>query len=170
MTRKAYFAGGCFWCVTPTFAALGGVKQVVSGYSGGEEAPTYAEVKAQKTAHRETVAVEYDPDVIPFSALMDAFLANVDPFDGGGQFIDRGRSYTLAVYYTSDDERQIAESAIRALEATAGKTVFVALEPFRSFFPAEEEHQNFWQKQPEAFERELIESGRKPIPGKETPA
>ena len=103
MKKDAYFAGGCFWCIEPVFEAMDGVESSVSGYSGGaEKDPAYEDVKAQRSGHRETVCVTYDGDVVPYETLLDAYLRSVDPFDGGGQFIDRGHSFTLAVYYTSE--------------------------------------------------------------------
>jgi len=162
--ETAYFAGGCFWCITPTFRMMNGVKNVISGYSGGaEENPAYEDVKYQRTGHRETVRIDYDPEAVTFEALMDVFLGSVDPFDPDGQFIDRGFSYTLAVYYTDEQQRAIAESAVSRLEAVSGMPVQVALEPFKSFWPAEEYHQDYHKKNPEAFQQELIESGRKKI-------
>ena len=159
--KTAYFAGGCFWCITPTFRELDGVFSVTSGYCGGEEVnPTYTDVKYQRTGHRETIAIGYDPEKRTFAELFDIFLSGVDPFDEGGQFIDRGHSYTLAVYYLTEEERQIAESAIRALEAESGQKVFISLVPFRNFYTAEEEHQDYDRKNPEAFRQELIDSGR----------
>ncbi len=159
---KAYFAGGCFWCITPIYKIYG-VEKVVSGYSGGKEQnPAYEDVKAQKTGHRETVMLEYDPAVVSYETLLDIFFANVDPFDPGGQFIDRGRSYTLAVYYTCEEERALAANRIRKLKNDSGKEVYVSLEPFTAFYAAEEYHQDYYLKHPAEFERELIESGRKP--------
>ena len=158
---KAYFAGGCFWCVTPIYKMYG-VDKVVCGYSGGDEPnPTYADVKAQKTGHRETIMLEYDPAKLTYDFLLDIFLANVDPFDGEGQFIDKGFSYTLAIYYTCEEERSLAQSRIERLAAESGRHVHIALEPFKSFYEAEEYHQDYYLKNPEAFEKELIESGRK---------
>ena len=113
-TETAYFAGGCFWCITPTFRELPGVTNVVSGYSGGEEEnPSYEDVKYQCTGHRETIRIDYDPEQVAFDALMDIFLNSVDPYDPDGQFIDRGFSYTLAVYYCSEAQRGAAEAKIR---------------------------------------------------------
>ena len=158
---RAYFAGGCFWCVTPIYK-LYGVDKVVCGYSGGdEENPTYEDVKAQKTSHRETIMLEYDPEKVSYDKLLDIYLANVDPFDGEGQFIDKGFSYTLAVYYNNEEERDMAAAKIKDLEKESGKQVQIALEPFKSFYEAEEYHQDYYLKNPEAFEKELIESGRK---------
>ena len=160
--RQAYFAGGCFWCITPSFTELEGVSQVVSGYSGGDEAdPTYEEVKGQRTHHRESIRIEYDETLVSFETLLDIFLKNVDPFDGGGQFIDRGASYTLAIYAQNEAEHDAAQAAIARLEAEAGKPTAIALEPFKAFYDAEEYHQDYYLKNPEAFEKEMIESGRR---------
>ena len=160
--KTAYFAGGCFWCITPFFKMNPGVLSVTAGYSGGDEPdPTYLQVKSGKTGHRETVAVSYDEEKVPFAELLEIFLAGVDPYDGGGQFIDRGHSYTLAVYFTDGDERTVTENALCLLEAESGKKTFVSVEPFKAFYPAEEEHQEYYLKNPEAFEEELIASGRK---------
>lgn len=158
---KAYFAGGCFWCVTPIYKIYG-VDKVVCGYSGGNEVnPTYADVKAQKTGHRETIELEYEPKNVNYEKLLDIFLSNVDPYDGQGQFIDKGFSYTLAIYYQTDEEKEIALKKIQELEKRSGKKTYIAVEPFKSFYRAEEEHQDYYLKNPEAFERELKESGRK---------
>ena len=159
--KTAYFAGGCFWCITPAFRELPGVTDVVSGYSGGDEqAPTYLDVKNQKTGHRETIRINYDPEQVSFGSLMDIFLASVDPFDPDGQFIDRGFSYTLAVYWLDDEQRNCAQAYFRRLEEASGQKVYIVLEPFKSFWPAEEYHQDYYRKHPEEFRRELIESGR----------
>ena len=158
----AYFAGGCFWCVTPIFKIQNGVKGVVSGFSGGDEKdPSYEDVKYQRTGHRETVRIEYDPGVISYGALLDIFLTGVDPYDGEGQYIDRGRSYTLAVYYLNEDERKLATEKIEELRKASGRDIFIEVEPFKSFYSADEKHQDYYLKNPEAFEKELIESGRK---------
>ena len=160
--EKAYFAAGCFWCITPAFRDTKGVSRVVSGYSGGTEVdPAYEDVKLQKTGHREAICIEYNPETVTYRQLFDIFLSGVDPYDAGGQFIDRGHSYTLAVYYLSSEQKQIAEDSIRQLEADSGQQVFISLEPFRNFYTAEEYHQNYDLKNPEAFEKELVESGRK---------
>ena len=159
--RTAYFAGGCFWCITPTFQEMEGVAAVTSGYSGGDEIdPTYLDVKYQRTMHRETIRIEYDEDKVSYETLFDIFLSGVDPFDEGGQFIDRGHSYTLAVYYLTEQERFIAAAGISALEKESGMKVHISVEPFKSFWTAEEEHQDYYRKHPQAFKQELIDSGR----------
>ena len=159
--KTAYFAGGCFWCITPTFKETDGVFDVCCGYSGGnEENPTYEQVKHQETGHRETICVTYDAGKVSYGELLELFLSGVDPFDGEGQFIDRGHSYTLAVYTQSEEESATAKEKIAALEQESGKKVFVAVEAFQSFYEAEEMHQNYYLKNPEAFQKELLESGR----------
>ena len=159
--ETAYFAGGCFWCITPTFKEMDGVVEVTSGYSGGEEVnPTYADVKYQRTRHRETIRIDFDPEKVSFQELFEIFLSGTDPFDPDGQFIDRGHSYTLAVYYCCDAQRAVAEQGIRALEQESGQKVYISVEPFRSFYKAEEEHQDYYLKHPEEFRQELIDSGR----------
>ena len=159
--ETAYFAGGCFWCITPTFRELEGVQDVVSGYSGGVEAdPSYEDVKYQRTGHRETIRIDYDGDTVSFEKLMEIFLGSVDPFDPDGQFIDRGFSYTLAVYYCSETQREAAAAKLTKLEQESGKKTYITLEPFGSFYRAEEEHQDYYRKHPEEFRQELIASGR----------
>ena len=159
--ETAYFAGGCFWCITPTFKEMPGVIAVTSGYSGGEEVdPAYEDVKHQKTTHRETIRIDYDPEAVSFTALMDVFLGSVDPHDPDGQFIDRGFSYTLAVYHLSPEQKEAAEARLQLLEKTSGQPVYIKVEPFKSFYRAEEFHQDYYLKHPEAFRREMILSGR----------
>ena len=153
----AYFAGGCFWCITPIFKNIKGVRNVISGYCGGKEInPTYEQVKSQNTGHRETIAIEYDENIIDYKDLLEVFLNNVDLYDEGGQYIDRGHSYTLAIYYVDNNQKQITENKL----STYSKKVYVSIEPFTNFYPAEEYHQDYYLKNPEAFEEELIQSGR----------
>ncbi len=159
--KEAYFAGGCFWCIAPTFRTLQGVKKVVSGYSGGAEInPSYEQVKSGLTNHRETIYICYDEEAISYKELLQIFLWNIDPFDSEGQFIDKGHSYTLAIYYKTSEEYQIAFQMINQLKADSGKQPFISLEQFKSFYPAEEYHQNYDLKNPLLFQRELEESGR----------
>lgn len=139
-----------------------GVISVESGYSGGDEKnPSYDDVKKQMTGHRETVKIEFDGEKTSFFELLQVYFYNIDPFDDGGQFIDRGHSYTCAVYYVSEEQKEIAEKAISDIEKKYGKKVFVAVEKFKSFYKAEEYHQNFAKKNPEAYDTEYISSGRK---------
>ncbi len=159
--KEAYFAGGCFWCVTPIYKMYG-VDKVICGYAGGdEENPTYEQVKHQETGHRETIKLVYDPEKVTYEKLLGIYFANVDPFDSEGQFIDKGFSYTLAIFYNDETEKELAEKKIKEIENSAGKETFVALLPFKNFYEAEDYHQDYYLKNPEAFEKELVESGRK---------
>ena len=161
--REAYFAGGCFWCVTPIYKMYG-VDKVICGYAGGDEvAPTYEQVKHQETGHRETIKLVYDPQKVSYEKLLEIYFANVDPFDGEGQYIDKGFSYTLAIFYETDDEKEAVRAKIEKIEQESGKEVQVAVLPYKNFYEAEEYHQEYYMKNPEAFEKELIESGRKKL-------
>ena len=154
----AYFAGGCFWCIAPMFDEIDGVKSVTSGYCGGDEInPSYEEVKSQNTGHRETIRIEYDENKVDYKKLLDIFFDNVDLYDDGGQYIDRGFSYTLAIYYVDENQKQIALDKINSYQ----EKIYVALEDYKTFYEAEEYHQQYYLKNPEAFEKELVESGRK---------
>lgn len=161
MTDMACFAGGCFWCITPALRSVEGVTGVTCGYSGGQEQnPAYEDVKHQRTGHRECISVRFDPARVTYEALLEQFLASVDPFDDGGQFIDRGHSYTLAVYWADEHQRDAAHAAIRRLEEASGRQACISVEPLHAFWTAEEEHQDYDLKHPEAFRQELIDSGR----------
>lgn len=158
MNRCAYFAGGCFWCITPTFKQIDGVIDVKAGYCGGKSInPSYEEVKSQTTGHRETIEITYDDELVSYSFLLDTFLNNVDVYDGGGQYIDRGHSYTLAIYYMNDDELNIINNRLSIYK----EKIYIAIEPFDIFYLAEEYHQDYYLKNPDEFEQELIKSGRK---------
>ena len=160
--KVAYFAGGCFWCIASVYNQLDGVINVTSGFSGGKEInPTYEDVKAQKTSHRETIKISYDEKKINFEELLKLFINNVDLYDDGGQFIDRGRSYTLAIYYQDNNEKETAIRLLKEQEKLTSKKPCVAIEKFINFYSASEHHQNFNLNHPEEFEKELKESGRK---------
>ena len=155
---NAYFAGGCFWCITPVFAETKGVIKVTSGYCGGDEVnPTYEDVKAQKTNHRETIKIEYDENIVDYKILLDIFIKNVDIEDDGGQYIDRGHSYTLAIYYEDDNQKKIIDEVLSSL----GKKACISVERLKVFYDAEEYHQDYYLKNPKEFEEELVKSGRK---------
>ena len=159
--KVAYFAGGCFWCIAALLDTIDGVTKIVSGYSGGDEInPTYELVKSQKTGHRESIKVIYDENVTSYEAILKMFLSNIDPFDDGGQFIDRGHSYTTAVYYCNEYEKLLAEKYITLIEIESSKKCAVAIEPFKTFYEAEEYHQDFHLKNPHKIKEEFENSGR----------
>lgn len=159
--KSAYFAGGCFWCITPIFVNTKGVLKVTSGYAGGNTInPTYEQVKSQSTGHRETIKIDYDESIISYNKLVDIFTSNVDLFDPDGQYIDKGFSYTLAIFYNSDDEKEISGIIIKELEVKYDKKICISLLPFINFYEAEEYHQDYYKKNPDEFKKELKESGR----------
>ena len=144
--EKAYFAGGCFWCVEESFEKLNGVEEVISGYSGGiTENPTYKEVTYGKTGHFEVVEVIYDKDIISYEELLNNFWVNIDPFDAYGQFCDKGYSYRSVAFYKSDEEKKLIERDIGDIEEKFNKKVVTYLRKFNKFYKAEEQHQDFYK-------------------------
>ena len=148
---RAVFAGGCFWCMEPPFDALPGVVATVSGYTGGNrENPSYEQVSAGGTGHFEAIEVTYDPARVSYGQLLDVFWRNVDPLDDGGQFCDRGDSYRTAVFYATEDEKA---AALKSRDAAAEKLVIkgpivTPLLQAVKFYPAEDYHQDYYQKNP----------------------
>ncbi len=150
-TAFAVFAGGCFWCMEPPFDALDGVVSSTSGYTGGHVAsPSYEQVSAGGTGHREAVRVEYDPARVRYEQLLDVFWHNVDPLDDGGQFCDRGPHYASAIFVAGAEERRLAEASKRTLEQTRRFDRRIASEILDAgpFYPAEEYHQDYARKNP----------------------
>lgn len=147
--KVATFAGGCFWCLKPSYDAEPGVVKTVVGYAGGRtENPSYEEVYSNKTGHREAIQVTYDPDKVTYARLVEILFHQIDPTDAGGQFSDRWESYTTAIWYTSDAEKKIAEDFIKQLNDSKkfDKPVATLVLPFTNFYPAEEYHQEYYLK------------------------
>ena len=143
---KAYFAGGCFWCVEESFEKLTGVEEVISGYSGGiTENPTYKEVTYGKTGHFEVVEIIYDKNTISYEELLKNYWINIDPFDAYGQFCDKGYSYRSVAFYQNDKERKLIERDVKNLEKKFSKKVVTYLREFEKFYRAENRHQNFYK-------------------------
>ena len=144
--NKTYFAGGCFWCMEESFEKLDGVKEVISGYSGGTTSnPTYKEVTYGNTGHFEVVEVIYDKDVISFKELLKNFWLNIDPFDPFGQFCDKGYSYRSAAFYTNQKEKDLIEKDFKRLEKKFNKKVVTYIREFEKFYIAEDRHQDYYQ-------------------------
>ncbi len=161
--KRAYFSGGCFWCMEHAFEAHKGVVDAVSGYSGGnEQHPTYKEVVAGLTGHRETIEVHYNPDAIDYKTLLYIFWRNIDPTDGGGQFVDRGEQYTTAVFYNNDDEKTMAEETKQELidAKVFAKDIMTEVLPFRNFYKAEHYHQSYYKNYATRYKFYTIASGR----------
>ena len=144
--EKAYFAGGCFWCVEESFEQLKGVEEVVSGYSGGTtENPTYKEVTYGNTGHFEVVEIIYNREIISFEELLKNFWINIDPFDAYGQFCDKGYSYRSVAFYQNDQEKELIEEDIKKFEKKFNKKVVTYIKKFDKFYKAEERHQDFYK-------------------------
>jgi peptide-methionine (S)-S-oxide reductase len=150
-TAEATFAGGCFWCIEEVFDAVPGVVSTTSGYTGGRTSdPSYEEVAAGRTGHAEAVRVVYDPAVTGYARLLDTFWRNIDPTDAGGQFCDRGDSYRSAIFYHDAEQRRLAEASKRSLEGSGrfDEPIVTTIVPGGEFYPAEEYHQNYYEKNP----------------------
>ena len=161
---KAYFAGGCFWCVEESFEKLKGVEEVISGYSGGiTENPTYKEVTYGNTGHFEVVEIIYDKKVISFKELLENFWINIDPFDAYGQFCDKGYSYRSVAFYQNDEEKKLIEKDIKDLQNKFNKKVVTYIRNFEKFYKAEEYHQDFYKIKLERYLRYKKACGREEL-------
>lgn len=161
--ESAIFAGGCFWCMVSPFDVLEGIIEVKSGYSGGHvENPTYKDVKSQTSGHYEVIKVIYDPKIINYDKLLDGFWRQVDPTDEGGQFQDRGESYRTAIFYTTEEQRKLAEASKKAMDASKrfDKPIVTPVLPAQKFYDAEEYHQDFYKKSPDEYKEDRGISGR----------
>jgi peptide-methionine (S)-S-oxide reductase len=143
----ATFAGGCFWCMESAYQDVPGVTAVVSGFTGGSHPnPSYS---GSHTGHYEAVLVSYEPDQISYQQLLDLYWRNVDPFDAGGQFCDRGESYRAAIFVAdAQEESQALATRDAVMEKFSGQKVVTEVLPASKFFPVEEAHQDYYQKNP----------------------
>jgi peptide-methionine (S)-S-oxide reductase len=149
--EKAGFAGGCFWCMETEFDKLEGVKAVISGYTGGHKKnPTYEEVSSGITGHAESIEVTYDPAVISYSKLLDVFWHNIDPTVKDRQFCDVGAQYRTAIWYYNEEQRRLAEESKKALEKSHRfkGPIYTEITKATQFYPAEDYHQKYYQKNP----------------------
>lgn len=139
-------AGGCFWCVESDFESVPGVKEVISGYTGGTlENPTYKDVTRGGTGHYEAVQIKYDPAKVSVETLLSLFFRSVDPTDAGGQFCDRGSSYRTAVFVNDATERGYAEKAKKEAMQALGQKVVTPILPVSAFYQAEDYHQDYYK-------------------------
>ena len=160
--KYCILAGGCFWCMSKPYYEYEGILKVYSGYCGGDEInPTYEQVKKQQTKHMESIKLIYDENIISYKEILDIYFDTIDPFDDSGQFIDRGYSYTTAIFYQNDEMLKIVNDYICEYELKINKKILVKILPEKKFYMAEEYHQDFAIKNPTEMEKELIESGRK---------
>ncbi len=160
---KAYFAGGCFWCMEEAFEQVEGVVSVVSGYMGGSVAnPTYEQVSAGGTGHAESVEVSYDPTKVSYQKLLAVFWRNVDPVTPNAQFCDHGNQYRSAVFYGTEEEKQLAEESKSSIERSKRLTQPIVTQLVRAstFYPAEDYHQDYYKKNPIRYKYYKFSCGR----------
>lgn len=157
----ATFAGGCFWCIQQPFEKIQGVIDVIAGYANGNgEVPTYKD-HVQK-GYVEVVQVTYDPQKVSFDTLLDVFWKQIDPTDQGGQFFDRGPSYRTAIFYHTSEQKEKAEQSMKTLQESRRfvKPIVTEIAPFENFYPAEQYHQQYYEKNPEHYKSYRTGSGR----------
>ena len=144
--ERAYFAGGCFWCMEESFENILGVSKVISGYSGGTtENPTYKEVTYGNTGHFEVIEVIYVPEVVSYEKLLEEFWVNIDPLDAAGQFCDKGYSYRSVAFYQNEKQKDLIENSIKEIEQKFKKKVVTYVREFEKFYKAEAFHQDYYQ-------------------------
>ena len=159
--QVATFAAGCFWCTESPFEGLPGVKEVVSGYTGGTmERPTYQAVCSGGTGHKEAVQVLFDPKQTTYEKLLYVYWRNVDPFSAGGMFCDYGEQYRGFIFVHGADQRRLAEATKAEVAKRFGKPVTVQIEDASAFWPAENYHQNYCMKNPLRYKSYRAGCGR----------
>lgn len=148
-SEMAVFAGGCFWCTEADFDKKAGVLKTVSGYIAGDaDTANYEAVSSGSTEHIEAVAVYYDPAKTDFKALLEYYWPTVDPLDAGGQFCDRGAQYRTALFYDNPEQKKIIEQSREAIAERFDQPIATDMLPETAFYPAEEYHQNYYEKNP----------------------
>lgn len=159
----ATFAGGCFWCVESGFEHVPGVVEAVSGYTGGQvRNPDYRQVSSGSTGHLESVQVRYDPAIISYEGLLAAFWRMIDPTDPDGQFVDRGKQYSTAIFYHNTVQQLAAEKSRDELAASRrhASPVITPIVEAGEFYVAEEYHQDYYKKNPLRYKFYRFGSGR----------
>ena len=160
-TAVAIFAGGCFWCLEAELDGLEGIVSATSGYIGGSvKNPTYEDVSSGRTGHVEAVQVVFSPAKLSYEKLLGIFWRNIDPTDSGGQFYDRGSQYRTVIFYTSEEQKLQAEASKQQTEGKLGKPVATEIKAASQFYPAEEYHQDYHNKNPLRYQAYKSGSGR----------
>ncbi len=145
-SEELVVAGGCFWCVESDFESVRGVKEVVSGYTGGtRDNPTYKQVTKGGTGHYEAVKITFDPGKVSRDQLLNLFFRSVDPTDAGGQFCDRGDSYRTAIFVSDSAQKASAEKAKTEAQAALGRKIVTPILQASPFFEAEQYHQDYYK-------------------------
>jgi peptide-methionine (S)-S-oxide reductase len=161
--ETAIFAGGCFWCMEPPFDKLDGVISTTSGYTSGHKVdPTYSEVSAGSTGHTEAIQIVYDPGKVTYTELLKVFWKNIDPIAVNRQFCDAGTQYRSGIYYLNGSQEKAARQSLTLLEKDKLFTETIATEivAASTFYPAEEYHQDYYQKNPLRYKYYRYSCGR----------
>jgi peptide-methionine (S)-S-oxide reductase len=161
--ERATFAGGCFWCMEPPFDKLKGVLSTTAGYTGGQKRnPTYEEVSRGGTGHAEAVRIMYDPEKVSYSKLLEVFWHNIDPTTPNRQFCDHGTQYRSVIFYHDQNQKQLAEDSKRVLQESGkfGTTIATEITAASEFYLAEEYHQDYYLKNPLAYQEYRYRCGR----------
>ena len=145
--KKAYFAGGCFWCMEESFDKVKGVISVVSGYSGGHlKNPTYEDVIYTDSGHVEAIEVTYNSKITSFEKLLDIFWKNIDPFDAIGQFCDKGKSYRSVIFFENKIQKDLIDASYEKIQKKFNKKIVTLTWKFDKFYLAEKFHQDYYEK------------------------
>ena len=145
--KKAYFAGGCFWCMEESFDKVEGVISVVSGYSGGHlKNPNYADVVYTDSGHVEAVEITYDSKVVSYEKLLNEYWENIDPFDAAGQFCDKGKSYRSVIFFNDKKQKNLIKTSFKKIEKMFDKKIVTLVWKFEKFYKAESVHQDYYEK------------------------
>lgn len=161
--EAAIFAGGCFWCMEPPFDRLDGVISTTSGYtSGHKKSPSYREVSAGRTGHTEAIEIIFDPSRITYPELLEVFWKNIDPVAVNRQFCDSGSQYRSGIYYRDESQKKAAIDSLRRLESNKPFKEDIATEVVAAstFYPAEDYHQDYYQKNPLRYKYYRFSCGR----------
>ena len=145
--KKAYFAGGCFWCMEESYDQVDGVLSSVSGYSGGHlKNPKYEDVIYKDTGHVEVIEITYDPSIISYKDLLEVYWRNIDPFDSEGQFCDKGKSYRSVIFFDNKNQKELIDKSFKVIEKRFDKKIVTLVWKFDIFYPAENYHQDYYEK------------------------
>ncbi|MEK4425394.1 peptide-methionine (S)-S-oxide reductase MsrA [Solibacillus sp. FSL K6-1523] len=161
--EKATFAGGCFWCMVKPFDQWDGIEKVTSGYMGGHiENPTYEDVKRGDSGHVEVVEIIFDPEKFSYEQLLEIYWMQIDPTDAGGQFQDRGESYKTVIYTHGEEQEKLAQQSKVQLAASGRfkKPIVTEITAAKTFWPAEDYHQDYYKKEEAHYKEDRAKSGR----------
>jgi methionine-S-sulfoxide reductase len=144
--KKAYFAGGCFWCMEESFDKVEGVISTISGYSGGHiKNPTYADVIYTDSGHVEAVEITYNSNIVSYEQLLEIYWKNIDPFDAYGQFCDKGKSYRSVIFFENKLQKNLIDASYNKIEKVFNKKIVTLTWKFDIFYKAENFHQDYYE-------------------------